>query len=91
MINSIILLLLLVLGIVVMAYGLRIVLKKSANIYRQGQMRQYEGQAAQLVGIGTALAGLGMVLVGLLGWGMLLFGLIGATFYFVMVNLADRR
>ncbi len=89
--NTIILMLILVLGIGVTAYGLRIILKKSANIYRQGQMHQYDGQAAQLVGIGTALAGLGMVLVGLLGWGMLLFGLIGATLYFVMVNLADRR
>lgn len=89
--NTIILVLFLVVGIVVIAYGLRIVLKKSANVYRQGQMRQYEGQAAQMVGIGTALAGLGMTLVGLGGWGMLLFGLIGATLYFVMINLADRR
>jgi hypothetical protein len=89
--NSIILLLFLIVGSVVMAYGLRIILKKSANVYRQGQTRQYEGQAAQLVGIGTAFAGLGMTLIGLGGWGMLLFGLIGATLYFVMVNLADRR
>lgn len=89
--NTIILLLFLIVGIGVMAYGVRIIIKKSANVYRQGQMRQYEGQAAQMVGIGTALAGLGMTLIGLGGWGLLLFGLIGATLYFVMVNLADRR
>lgn len=88
---NIISLLLALLGIVGMGYGLRIMFRQRASIYRQGQMREYEGQAALLVGVGIAAAGAGALIVGLFGWGMLLFGLIGVTVYFAMVHIAERQ
>ncbi|MBI5929135.1 MAG: hypothetical protein HY862_07500 [Chloroflexi bacterium] len=90
---NIILLLFTLLGIVGMAYGLRIMIKQSVTLYRRrtGQMREYEGQAAQLIGVGTVAMGLGGVLFGLIGWSGVFYGLVGVTIYFVMLNLADRN
>lgn len=90
---NIIQLLFIILGIVGMAYGLRIILKQSATLYRRrtGQMREYEGQAAQLIGVGILALGIGAVFFGLIGWGGVFYGLVGATIYFVMVYLANNR
>lgn len=77
-------------GVFGLGYGLLIMARGQAQVYRGGEVRQYRGKAALAVGAGTTLAGFGLVLIGLYGFTMVPLGLAGAVAYFVLSRLADR-
>ncbi len=79
-------------GAVGLAYGLNVVLTKKIQIYRKGEIHQYEGQPALVVGLTLMLAASGAVIMGAFGITPLTMaiGLAFSATYLVGRYFADR-
>lgn len=79
-------------GTLMLAYGLSIVVRQEAEIYIKGEFRRYEGRAAQLLGGGLAITGLGAIAMGSFQFApaAMVFGIMSSGAFFIGRAMANR-